>query len=416
MRLVTVTALLIAAVNVPFAAPAAWWQFRLHDDANAVIPGMLSTTWRLTTQGPFSSSPSLVYGTLYVGNNAGQLFAIDPATGTIKWTHNANNPLMSAPIVYGDLVIVGEGNEGSPSAATPARPIHVGDPPNALFAVNRVTGDVVWRASLPGTGMPTPAIVGGVLVHHNGAGSLIGFDPSTGQELYEKDLRSIASMSAAVPIGNGAFVTNGVGTNAVFALSAKDGSIIWRSPFSPVASGIGDCPVVAGAGRIFCDYAMPPTSAVPSQTERNAHFRAYGLDLHTGKKLWDVLLENGSLPKRNEAAIPLLAERTLFVGSSVAPQMHAIDPRTGKIKWRTRTRGAVKGAIVDVDGTLYFGDLAGYLWALKSSNGQVLGVKNMHTEFNVGSPIVVGETLIIGSRGGTLYALPLAAVRRAHDR
>lgn len=416
MRLIVLVAALFAAVNVPFAAPTAWWQFRLHGDSNAVIPGTLSATWRLPTQGPFSSSPTLVYGTLFVGNNAGQLFAIDPATGTVKWTHVSNNPLMSGPIVYGDLVIVGEGNENSPSDATPARPIHVGDPPNALFAVNRVTGNVVWRVTLPGTGMPTPAVVGGVLVHHNGSGSVIGIDPSTGTQLYEKNVGSIASMSAALPIGNDAFVTAGVGTNAVFALSAKDGSVIWRSLFSPVASGIGDCPAVVGGTRIFCDYAMPPSSAVPSQTERNAHFRAYGLDLHSGKKIWDVLLENGSLPKRNEAAIPLFAQHTLFVGSSVAPQMHAIDPPTGHLKWRARTRGAVKGGIVDVNGTLYFGDLGGYLWALKASNGQVIGVKNMHTEFNVGSPIAVGQTLIIGSRGGTLYALPLAAIRSAHDQ
>jgi outer membrane protein assembly factor BamB len=409
-------ALLFAAVNSAFTAPPAWWQFRLHDDGNAALPGTLSVSWHLTTDGPFSSSPTIVYGTLFIGNNAGQLFAIDPVTGAVRWTHNSSNPLMSEPIVYGNLVIAGVGNENSPSNATPSVPIHVGDPPNALYAVNRVNGAVVWRVTLPGTGMPTPAIVGGLLVHHNGAGTLIALDPSTGQKLYESNLHSIASMSAALPIGNDAFVTNGVGTNAVFAVNAKDGSVIWRTLFSPVASGLGDCPAVAGGGRIFCDYAMPPTSAVPSQTERNAHFRAFGLDLHTGKKLWDILLENGPLPKRNEAAIPLLAQRTLFLGSSVAPQMHAIDPASGRIKWRARTRGAVKGGIVDVNGTLYFGDLAGYLWALRTSDGHVIGVKNMHSEFNVGSPIVVGQTLIIGSRGGTLYAVPLAAIRGAHDR
>jgi outer membrane protein assembly factor BamB len=192
--------------------------------------------------------------------------------------------------------------------------------------------------------------------------------------------------------------------------------VIWRADFSPVASGLGDCPPAADAARVYCDYAMPPTSAVPAQTERNASFRAFAVDLHRGKKLWDVQLETGVLPKRNEAAIPLLAENTLFLGSSVAATVHAIDPAGGQIKWRTNTHGAVKGGIVDVGGTLYFGDLGGYLWALNASNGQIVGVKNMHTPFNVGSPIVAGQTLIIGSRGGTLWAVPLATIRAGRDR
>lgn len=415
MRAIAVAALLVAAAPT-VSSPPAWTQFRLHNDGNAALPGTLNVSWRITTNGGFSSSPSLVDGTLYIGNNAGQFLAIDPSTGKIKWTYKLANPIMSAPIVYASDVVVGEGNENSPASATPSQPVHVGDPPNALVALNRENGTLEWRLNLPGTGMPTPAIVAGVLVHHNGFGSVIGLDPLSGIKIYERSLHSIASMSAALPISSATFVTAGVGMNAVWAIRAKDGAVVWRSTFSRVASGIGDCPPVADARRVYCDYAMPPTSAVPAQTERNSHFRAYALDVRTGRKQWDVLLENGVLPKRNEAAIPLLARNTLFLGSSVAATVHALDPANGQIKWRINTHGPVKGGIVDVDGTLYFGDLGGYLWAVSAAGGQVLGVKNMRTPFNVGSPIAAGQTLMIGSRGGTLWAVPLVTIRSAHDR
>jgi serine/threonine-protein kinase len=160
---------------------------------------------------------------------------------------------------------------------------------------------------------------------------------------------------------------------------------------------------------------MPPTSATPVQTERRAQFRAFAIDISSGKKAWDINLDAGVLPKRNEAAIPLLAQNTLFIGSSMANLVHAIDPATGKTKWTAATYGPVKGGIVDMQGTLYFGDLRGYLWALNASNGQLVGVKRMGTPFNVGSPIVAGQTLIIGSRGGTLWAVPLSAIRQARD-
>ena len=406
----------IAVASTPdVGSPTAWTQFRLQGSNNTVLPGTLETSWRIATGGGFSSSPTIAGGTLYIGNNSGKLLAVDPATGKIKWTYKVSNPLMSAPIVYDDLVIVGEGNENSPNGASPSHPIRVGDPPNALIALKQANGAVAWRVDLRGTGMPTPAVVGGVLVHHSGSGDVLGLNPATGALLYKRALHSIASMTAAVPVGDNRFVTAGIDTTAVWLLNAKDGSIAWQTPFSPVASGLGDCPVATDGSRIYCTYVMPPTSTVPIQTERNANFRAYALDVKTGKKLWDVLLENGVLPKRNEAAIPLIANGTLYLGSSLAPVTHAIDPATGAVKWRVQTHGPVKGGLVDVDGVLYFGDLAGYLWALNDATGQVVGVKNMQTPFNVGSPIVAGKTLIIGSRGGTLLAVPLADIRSGRD-
>lgn len=408
-------AAIVNAATVALSTPTDWTQFRLEDSNNVALAGSLDTSWKKTTGGAFSSSPTLAGGILYAGNNKGLLSAIDPQTGRTLWTYRAANPIMSAPIVYRDAVIVGEGDENSPQGSSPSHPIRVGKPPSALIALNRNTGKVLWKVVLRGSGMPTPAIIGGVLVHHNGAGHVLGIDPQNGRVLYDRDLHSIASMVAAVPMPNGFFVTTGVDRNAVWMLNSKDGSVVWDSPFSPIASGLGDCPPVTDGTRIYCNYVMPPSSAVPVQTERAAVFRAYALDAVTGKKFWDVELESGMLPKRNEAAIPLLADGMLYMGSSLSPVVHAIDPATGALKWRVQTHGPVKGGIVDAGGTLYFGDLGGYLWALNAATGAVLGTKNMHTPFNVGSPIVAGQTLIIGSRGGTLAAVPLASIVGARD-
>lgn len=415
MRIAIVLAAALTLGAAPLTWPAQWTQFRLRNDNNVVLPGTLTATWHIATNGGFSSSPTIANGTLYIGNNGGELLAIDPASGKVKWRTKVSNPLMSAPIVYDKLVVVGEGNENSPGNASPSHPIRVGDPPNALLAFNAQNGALVWHVPLRGTGMPTPAIVDGRLVHHNGSGSVFAVDPASGRIVYTQNIHSIASMSAAVPIGRDVFVTAGVDPNALLAMRAKDGSLVWRATFSPVASGIGDCPAAADAIRVYCDYVMPPTSATPVQTERRAQFRAFAIDISSGKKAWDINLDAGVLPKRNEAAIPLLAQNTLFIGSSMANLVHAIDPATGKTKWTAATYGPVKGGIVDMQGTLYFGDLRGYLWALNASNGQLVGVKRMGTPFNVGSPIVAGQTLIIGSRGGTLWAVPLSAIRQARD-
>lgn len=417
---VTGAVLSFATVAYPatqtFRSPESWTQFRLENSNNAVLPGTLEVSWRISGLGPFSSSPALAGGVLYIGDNEGGLYAIDPLTGKILWRQHLTNPIMTAPIVYKTLVIVGEGDENSPQGSSPSHPVRVGAPPSSLAAFDRRTGALRWRVSLEGSGMPTPAIISGVLVHHNGAGDVLGVRPETGEVLYRRNLRSIASMAAALPIDGGRFVTTGVQSNAVWLLEAKNAAIIWRALFSPLASGIGDCPPASDGERIYCNYVMPPVSGTQVQTERQAVTRAYAIDLRTGKRVWDVKVDKGILPVRNEAAIPLLSNGTLYFGSSVQWHMHAVDPRTGALKWVQTSHGAIKGGIVEVDGVLYYGDLGGYLWALDARNGRVIGVKNMHTRFNVGSPIVVGRTLVIGSRGGTLFAIPLNHIRSSRDR
>ena len=222
-------------------------------------------------------------------------------------------------------------------------------------------------------------------------------------------------MSAILPIAGDRFVTTGVFDNSVWQLHAADGSTIWRTTFDPVVSGIGDCPAVTDGTILLCDYVAPVPPANYTLATNPAIQRAYGLDLKTGAKKWDVELERGVLPPRNEAAIPLLTGGVVYFGSAIAPYMHALDPASGKVLWKLKTHGPVKGGLVYDGGVIYFGDALGYLWALDAKTGKVIGDKKMGSGFNVGSPILAGQTLVIGSRVGTVYALPVATIRSSHD-
>src|SRR5579863_1327120 len=395
-------------------AVLAWTQFRMGPQNNAVVGGAMHASWRTETGGQISASPTVVDGTLYIGNNNGSLYALDAQTGQILWKAHVTNPLMSAPLVYGDIVIVGEGDPTS-RTSSPSEPVMVGQGPSALIAFDRASGAIRWQTMLAGSAMPTPAIIGGVLVHHDGAGWISGLDPATGEKKYARSLGSMASMTAMLPVGNGDFVTMGVGSNAAWRLHAEDGALIWRSSFSKGASGIGDCPPVTDGARVFCDYVSPIFPDTSTVIGNLTVQRVYALDVTTGAPVWDVALESGSLPIRNEAAIPLLSDGTLYLGSAIAPWMHALDATSGMLVWEAPTKGSVKGGVVDVGGVVYFGDFGGYLWALDAKTGRVIGDKLMKTPFNVGSPIVVGKTLVIGSDSGAVIAVPLDDIRNSHD-
>ncbi len=398
----------------PAAMPRSWLQFRLNDAHNPVIAAAGTSVWRVETRGQISASPSIVDGILYVGTNGGVLYAIDAASGNVRWRFRAHNGLKSNPLVYDGLVIVGEGNADS-TTFKPRRKVRVGSGPSGLVALDAHTGRKRWYRALTGTGQPTATIVGGILVHHDGDGFVVGLDPRTGNFLYRRNVGAVSSMAGAIPVGN-LIVTTGIFPNRVMAVRSGSGSLAWTWNLPASRSGIGDCPPASDGARVFCDYLAPaePWDG-PVDPGAAAAEHVYGLDGYTGRRAWDVALESGTVPDRNESAIPMLYRHTLFVGSAVAPYVHAIDCATGRLLWRRRVRGPVKGGIVASDGVLYFGDLQGYLWALDAASGKVIGVRKTATSYNVGSPIIVGGSLVLGSNTGSVVSLPLTFVRAAQD-
>lgn len=399
---------------VAFRASSSWTMFRGVPSGNALLPGDLRVQWSVETQGAISSSPSVAVDTLYTGNNSGWLTAIAVRNGHVRWRYKANDALMSAPLVIGNLVVVGEGNENS-TTYVPRKKFHVGNGENALIAVGVQDGRQRWKTPLRGSGMPSPALVDGILVHHDGAGDVVGLDPATGRVRYARHLGGVASMVGALPVGGGAFVTDGLFPSGVWKLRASDGSTIWSDGLPAKMSGVGDCPPASDGRRIFCDYIGPAKSVDLAGVGVRGQERVYAIDAATGSWLWDVGLETGVVPPRNESAIPLYDDGMAFVGSALAPYIHALDAASGKVRWRTKVHGPVKGGIVAADGVIYFGDLSGYLWALKETTGRVLASKKMDLSFAVGSPIIVGRTLVIGSTSGRVIALPLNDIRSAHD-
>lgn len=380
-----------------------WLQFRLDAGHGATVPGSLRVAWTARTAGPISSSPAASGALAYVGDNAGTFRAVDLRTGGVRWLRQLANPVMTSPLLAGGLVVVGEGNEAS---YVRRGEVHVGDGTSALVAFDATSGRTVWTRPLLGTAMPSPAIVGETLVEPDGNGDVVGLDPRTGAERYVEHVGTTASMTSALPIGGDRVAFAGQTATEVVAISSRDGSVVWRRPF-PSASGLGDCPLAYADGRIVGGYLAPLPGEPYVRAGRRDEQRAFALRASDGAVLWDVPLERGVVPVRNQSAIPLVAGGVVFLGSALAPAMHALDARSGRELWRTRVDGAVKSAPVVARGVLLFGDLGGSFWALDRGSGRVVATRRIGIRTNVGSPIVVGRTLLASGASGKLVALPV---------
>ena len=105
---------------------------------------------------------------------------------------------------------------------------------------------------------------------------------------------------------------------------------------------------------------------------------------------------------------PLLLGNRLYVGDWRG-DVWALDARTGRTIWRTRTGGAVKGAVAAAGGRLYVGSYDGHVYCLSPESGKVLWRSAAQPRLYGSStfystPAVAYGRVYIGSTDGKIYS------------
>jgi quinohemoprotein ethanol dehydrogenase len=135
----------------------------------------------------FESQPIIVGGTLYVSSPHDHVYALDAATGALKWTYTPDEPTLH------DLAICcGQTNRG---VAVGNGKVFVGQLDATLVALDATTGKQVWKVAVDDwrqrwTETMAPQFVNGkVLIGASGGefdvrGHLVAYDADSGHELW----------------------------------------------------------------------------------------------------------------------------------------------------------------------------------------------------------------------------------------
>ena len=406
------------AANSPFRADRSqvWEQFRHGGGLNDIVvnrdlPDRLAWRFSVPSKGT-SASPVVAGGLVLVASNDHSLYAVDARSGKPVWQWKGDNQVMSAPVYRDGITVVGTGNGDSPVWDPPAYNL-VGMGASDLNGIDLRTGARTWTFALTGSGMPMPALLGNTLLHVDGSGVLLALDARTGAYHWRRLLYSNASMTNLL-LSDGTAYFGGRFPNVVYALRASNGATLWMHAFSARDGAFDDCPLATDGSQVFGMYGSPLSTAPGAMILEGVAARqhVYALDARTGRVRWDTTLAvTGKEPSYNESAIPMYDAGTLYDGSPIAPVVSALDARNGRVKWSVRVAGPVKGGLVLRDGVLYFGDLGGKLWAVDAAAGRPLGSIQTDLKFNVGSPIVLNDSLVIGSADGPTIAVPLENIR-----
>ena len=351
-------------------------EFLWQDVAPRVERGLREFLLPSTTSVPYVEGNRLYYVTAEC-----QLRCLDThAAADIVWEldmcgrlgvfpHEATN---SEVLPLGDLLIVSTSNgqnEGHTRVPSPRAP--------SLIAVDKRSGDVVWRAAGPGEQIlhgqwssPVAANVNGHIqvLYGGGDGWLRSYDAASGHEVWRFD-------------GN-----------------PKDARLLPR-PGVLSRSSIIASPVFAG-GRVFVAMGQSPGHGNGPSFIHAISPNGRG-DVTASRLLW-TSHEVGRV-----VGTPIAKDGLLYVGD-LGGTIHCLDAATGAHVWKHETNDAIWGCLLLAGDHLYVGNAGGLMTVLRAGRRKKLLAQIEMDAPLYSRPAVVGDELYLAT-ANRLYRIAASA-------
>jgi outer membrane protein assembly factor BamB len=360
----------IATTNVTLK-----WKFQTGDEvfaSPAVVGGMVfvgsadtnfyaldaetgAERWRFRTDGAIRSSAAVVDGTAYFSSRDGFLFALKAADGSEVWRCKIAEKTQTASTDNWDYF------DSSPTVVDGT--IYLGSGDKRLYAIDAATGQTNWTFLARGKLRSTPAVVDGVVYVGGLDGYLYALEAASGTNLWKFKTQGngnfpVGEVFHAPAVVDGV-VYFGSRDSALYALDAATGKKKWRTDVQGGVTWTFNSPAV-------CNGLALIGTSIPGYL--------CALDIKTGKQKWQYPTP-GLIQVYSS---PAIAEDIAYFGSGdalssctspahprpVPAYLHAVNVGTGKEKWKFRLNGHVYSSPAVVDGSIYFGCLDGYVYAL----------------------------------------------------
>lgn len=259
----------------------------------------------------------------------------------------------------------------------------------------------VWGVKLPSAPSAPPAFDANQAYVALDTGEVVSVALSDGAVRWKAALDTRVGMSAGDDLVH---VASG---EAVHALSAADGTVVWRQPIGGVFSG----PLVWDTGWLIASVESGETVAMNAKTGEivwranigspvrrpplidgprvylaTDDARIVSLEIKTGQKVWERKL--GGV-----AADMLTVGNRMFVGA-IDNLFYCVSTKDGEVQWFQRTGADILGAPVADDKAVYVVSLDGLLRAYHRGHGAQLWKRAFLGSPSSG-PILAGDVLIL---------------------
>ncbi|WP_020375237.1 PQQ-binding-like beta-propeller repeat protein [Sulfobacillus thermosulfidooxidans] len=385
---------------------------------------------------------SLVDGIVYIEESNNQIFAVNALTGVPIWRTQSVNSDMGDAIATSingrPILFVGAGDVGFTlqhavdfaNNGNPPGPTVRGANFSAVYAIDGLTGKVLWRFDTAGEAMPTPVYHNGVVFFNTGDGHLYAVNAQNGQLLSAFSNPGFSSMSS----GNWYIPTQGpykgqflmiYGTQdpnylmAVDETNPQDPHLAWEYQVpNSINTGLGDVPPVVDPKRgiVLTDALVNDVAAGGTTSHPILNLDIFALNANTGQLLWSHLGGNGLVakPVAFKGSVPMVHGGNLYVGDLLNETYQSYNEKTGRLRWETSI--AQSGEVnepraggVYYDHRVLFAE-GQHIYTLNPKTGAIVNKFSSHGYFfgvwGISSPVIVDNELYIGSISGWIFAAP----------
>lgn len=374
--------------------------------------------WIYKTNGPITSSPIIANGTVIIGSQDSNYYALDAYTGQKIWNFSTGFRVLSTPAVSDGKVYTGA-DDGN------------------IYSIDAKTGNQIWAKNVGGrwqglldydvlaTNQPrsSPVIIGNRLFVGALDGNVYCLDTASGSIVWSHQtlgpiLGSPAYYNGSVYIAS---TDVNIGPNGtLYALSADNGAVQWASQV-PQSGGTGTGPDRAGP-------ASSPIVVVGARSNTSANAKVfnmilignnggeYGAKYITGYNLDGsrATFPNGTLYRlfslegtsgSAQTLTPAYYNGTVYGASFLrAVAWNITDGRVLWERWMIHNTYSSPALSATIEGLkIYIGGDSGSVNILNGNTGDVLS--SYHTFGVIGSsPAVWNGKMYVGSGDGSVYA------------
>jgi len=320
--------------------------------------------------------PAYSSGVLYAADYKGLLMALDADSGRKRWEIKTELPFTGGPGVSDNLLLMGTEN-------------------GEVFAFDASTGTQLWSATVTSEVLAAPSESDGVVVVRCIDGRVFGLDVDTGQRIwvYDHNVPLLTLRGNAPLLLRAGVVFVGYDGGQVVALNLEDGTLMWEQT------------LVTTEGRTELERL--------SDIDGQLVFIASDLLVSSYKsRLASLAADSGRLLwfKDISSATGVSVNRVNLTLSDKDGNVWLLDRRNGAETWkhdqlqrRGLTRPVFYGSFIVV------GDEEGYLHWINVNDGRFAAREKIGGKGFSGPPLVVGNTLYVMTKKGSLTAFRAGA-------
>jgi outer membrane protein assembly factor BamB len=132
------------SISTPVADASGVYFASLDHNCYALDKATGAVKWNYLTRGPIHSSPAVVEGVVYFGGEDTYIYALKAKDGSLLWRFKTERDIISSPVVAGGAVFIGSNDQ-------------------YLYALDAKTGELFWRS--PAGDINTDGFLTGEEIH-----------------------------------------------------------------------------------------------------------------------------------------------------------------------------------------------------------------------------------------------------------